>query len=233
MSFHINAKAGEIAETVLISGDPIRIKHMADLYFEDAFCFNEIRGMLGYTGLYKGKRVSMLGTGMGIPSTAVFLHELAKNYAVKTVIRAGTMGAMQTDLKIGDLVLAQSASTDSNVNRLYFDGLDFAPAANFQLLQNAFRVAREKKYKTRVGTIFSTDTFYDPNEKRWQKWIAHGNLGVEMETSVLYTLAARYNMKALSILSVSDNLVTGTSALPDIRETAFTNMFEVALEIAE
>lgn len=231
MSFHINAQPDEIAKTVLISGDPMRIKHMAGIFLENAFCFNEIRGMLGYTGFYKGKRVSMLGTGIGIPSTAVFLNELAKNYAVKNVIRAGTMGAMQTDLNIGDLVLAQSASTDSNVNRLFFDGLDFSPTANFELLQNAFRVARENNYKTRVGTIFSTDTFYDPNENRWQKWIDHGNLGVEMETSVLYTLAARYNMKALSILSVSDNLITGSSALPDIRETAFTNMFEVALEI--
>lgn len=233
MSFHINAKPDEIAETVLISGDPIRVKHMAHLFLDDAFCFNEIRGMFGYTGFYKGKRVSMLGTGMGIPTTAVFVHELAKNYAVKNVIRVGTMGAMQPDLNIGDLVLAQSVSTDSNVNRLFFDGMDFSPAANFELLQNALRVARENKYKTSVGTIFSTDTFYDPNENRWQKWIAHGNLGVEMETSVIYTLAARYKMKALSILSVSDNLIDGSSALPDTRETAFTKMFELALEITE
>lgn len=233
MSFHIEAKPGEIGETVLISGDPIRIKHMAGIFLEDAFCFNEIRGMYGYTGSYKGKRVSMLGTGMGIPTTAVFVHELAKNYGIKSVIRVGTMGAMQEDLNIGDLVLAQSASTDSNVNRLYFNGLDFAPAANFELLQKAFRVARENQYKTSVGSIFSTDTFYDPNENRWEKWIAHGNLGVEMETSVLYTLAARYNIKALSILSVSDNLITGSSALPDVRETAFTKMFELGLEVAE
>jgi len=233
MSFHIDAKAGEIAETVIISGDPLRIKHMADHFLEDAFCFNEIRGMLGYTGSYKGKRVSMLGTGIGIPSTAVFVHELANNYSVKNVIRAGTLGAMQSDLKIGDLVLAQSASTDSNVNRLYFDGLDFAPTANFELLQKAFKVARENNYETRVGSIFSTDTFYNPNEDRWQKWIAHGILGVEMESSLLYTLAARHNFKALSILSVSDNLISGSSALPDVRETAFTKMFELALEVAE
>jgi len=233
MSFHINAQPGDVANTVLISGDPLRIKHMASVFLEDAFCFNEIRGMLGYTGLYKGKRVSMLGTGIGIPSTALFLHELAKNYNVKTVIRVGTMGAMQPNLAIGDIVLALSASSDSNVNRLYFDGLDFAPTADFDLLQKAYSTAKEKNYKTFVGPVFSTDTFYSDDVKRWNKWINHGNLGVEMETSILYTLAARFNMKALSILSVSDNIVTGTSALPDVRETVFTNMFTVALEIAD
>jgi purine-nucleoside phosphorylase len=233
MSFHIAAKQGEIAETVLISGDPLRIKHMASVFLEDAFCFNEIRGMLGYTGFYKGKRISMLGTGIGIPSTALFLQELAKNYKVKSVIRVGTMGAMQPNLSIGDIVLALSASSDSNVNRIYFDGLDFAPTPNFELLQKAYLLAKQKNFRTFVGPIFSTDSFYGDDKNRWNKWIDHGNLGVEMETSILYTLAARFNMKALSVLSVSDNIVIGTSALPDVRETAFTNMFSVALEIAD
>ncbi len=233
MSLHIAAKPGDIADTVLISGDPLRIKHMAELFLEDAFCFNDIRGMLGYTGFYKGKRVSMMGTGIGIPTTTLFVHELASSYDVKNIIRVGTMGAMQSDLEIGDLVLAMSASSDSSMNRLYFDGLDFAPTANFQLLQKAVAVAHDNTFATRVGSIFSTDSFYSEQENRWEKWIAHGTLGVEMETSALYTLAAKFKMKALSILSVSDNLVTGTSATANVRETAFSNMFRVALEIAE
>jgi len=233
MSFHIGAKPGEIADTVLISGDPLRIKHMAELFLKDAICFNEIRGMLGYTGFYKGKRVSMMGTGIGIPSTQLFIHELVTNYHVKCIIRVGTLGAMRPDLAIGDLVLAMSASSDSNVNRIYFEGLDFAPTADFDLLHKAHTAAQKHKFKAVAGSVFSTDTFYDTHENRWQKWQAHNILGVEMETSALYTMAAKFNVKALSILSVSDNIVTHTSALPDVRETAFTNMFTVALEIAE
>lgn len=233
MSFHIAAKPGEIADTVLISGDPLRIKHMAELFLEDAFCFNEIRGMFGYTGFYKGKRVSMMGTGIGIPTTSLFIHELATNYNVKNIIRVGTIGAMQPDLAIGDLILAMSASNDSNVNRLYFNNLDFAPTANFDLLQKAHFAAAQHNFTTKVGSVFSTDMFYGEDENRWRKWMAHGILGVEMETSAVYTLAAKFNIKALSILSVSDNIVTGKSALPDVRETAFSNMFTVALQIAE
>jgi len=233
MSFHINAKTNEIAETVLISGDPLRMKYMANVFLEEVLCFNETRGMFGYTGFYKGKRVSMLGTGMGISSTAIYVHELVKSYNVKNVIRVGTLGAIQSDLAIGDLVLAQSASSDSNVNRLFFEGLDFAPTANFELLQSAFKITQENKFNTIVGSIFSTDTFYGVDENRWEKWTAHGIVGVEMETSVLYTLAARFGIKALAILSVSDNIITGTSALPDVREKAFTNMFKVALETLE
>ncbi len=233
MSFHIAAKSDEIADTVLISGDPLRIKHMANAFLEDAFCFNKIRGMLGYTGFYKGKRVSMLGTGIGVPSTAIYVHELATNYNVKNIIRVGTMGAMQPDLAIGDLVLAMSASSDSNANRLLFGGLDFAPTANFELLEKAVQSVKNHQFTTKVGSVFSTDTFYGNDKNRWQKWIEHGILGVEMETSVVYTMAAKFNIKALSILSVSDNIIDGTSALPEVRETAFADMFTVALEIAE
>ena len=233
MSFHIAAKPNEIAKTVLISGDPLRIKHMAETFLEDAFCFNEIRGMLGYTGFYKGKKVSMLGTGMGIPTTSLFIHELAVNYNVENIIRVGTMGAMVKDLEIGHLVLAMSASSDSNVNRVTFNGLDYAPTANFELLNSAFIETQNQNLPTTVGSIFSTDIFYGPDENRWDTWIEHGILGVEMETSAIYTLAAKHNIKALSILSVSDNIVTGASALPEKRETNFKDMFKVALEITE
>ena len=153
MSFHINAKTNEIAETVLISGDPLRMKYMANVFLEEVLCFNETRGMFGYTGFYKGKRVSMLGTGMGISSTAIYVHELVKSYNVKNVIRVGTLGAIQSDLVIGDLVLAQSASSDSNVNRLFFEGLDFAPTANFELLQGAFKITQENKFNTFFSII--------------------------------------------------------------------------------
>jgi len=233
MSFHIAAKPDEIAQTVLISGDPLRIKHMAETFLEDAFCFNEIRGMLGYTGFYKGKRVSMMGTGMGIPTTSLFIHELATTYGIKNLIRVGTMGAMVKELEIGHLVLAMSASSDSNVNRVTFNGLDYAPTANFELLHKAYVEAQKNEMPTTVGSIFSTDIFYGPDENRWDAWIQHGILGVEMETSAIYTLGAKHNIKALSILSVSDNIISGTSALPEIRETNFKDMFKVALEIAE
>jgi len=233
MSFHIAAKPDQIAKTVLISGDPLRIKHMAETFLEDAFCFNEIRGMLGYTGFYKGKRVSMMGTGMGIPTTSLFLHELAVNYKIENVIRVGTMGAMVKNLDLGHLVLAMSASSDSNVNRITFNGLDYAPTANYELLSKAYNFTQNQNMPTTVGSIFSTDIFYGTQENRWDTWIEHGILGVEMETSAIYTLAAKHNIKALSILSVSDNIATGESALPDVRETNFKDMFKVALEIAE
>ena len=168
---------------------------------------------------------------MGIPSTAIFVHELIHNYKVKCIIRVGTMGAMVDHLEIGHIVLANGAHTDSNVNRRYFEGLDFAPTADFDLLRKAFDISKSHDLPVVVGSIFSTDMFYGGSDDRWNKWIDHGNLGVEMETSILYTLALKHNVKALSILSVSDNIITNESALPEVREKAFTEMFEVALEL--
>jgi purine-nucleoside phosphorylase len=232
MNFHLAAKPGEVAETVFISGDPLRIRHMANMLLTDVFCFNEIRGALGYTGNYQGKRVSMLGTGIGIPTTALYINELATNYTVKNIIRVGTMGGMKPDLDIGDIVLAMSASTDSNTNNITFGGLNYAPTASFDLLEKAVSACRKNGFSHHVGQVFSTDSFYSDMPNRWDKWIEHGILGVEMETSVLYTMAAKFGIKALSILSVSDNLVNQTSALPDVREKQFVEMFEVALELA-
>jgi purine-nucleoside phosphorylase len=232
MNFHLAAKPGEVAETVFISGDPLRIRHMANMLLTDVFCFNEIRGALGYTGNYQGKRVSMLGTGIGIPTTALYINELATNYTVKNIIRVGTMGGMKPDLDIGDIVLAMSASTDSNTNNITFGGLNYAPTASFDLLEKAVSACRKNGFSHHVGQVFSTDSFYSDMPNRWDKWIEHGILGVEMETSVLYTMAAKFGIKALSILSVSDNLVNQTSALPEVREKQFVEMFEVALELA-
>lgn len=231
MSIHIGAAPGQIAESIIISGDPLRIKYMAECFLEEVECFNEVRGMLGYTGFFKGKRVSMMGTGMGIPSTAIYLHELITEYKVKRVVRAGTAGALLENIELGDIILAISASTDSGLNKTTFNGHDFAPAASFDLLEKAVAFSRKNDFPYRVGQVLSSDTFYSDDPSRMQPWIKHRVLAVEMETSVLYTLAAKYDIDALSILSVSDNIVTGAVATAEERERGYRQMFEVALEL--
>jgi purine-nucleoside phosphorylase len=208
MSIHIGAKPGEIAETVLISGDPLRAKYVAEKMLTDVICYNEVRGMLGFTGLYNGKRVSVQGTGMGIPSTAIYVHELIHDYGVKKIIRIGTCGAIQPSLKLGQLKLANAAQTDSSTNQMHNKSMDFKPLASDTLLHKARETARNLAISVIEGTIFSTDTFYSDDENRWENLMKQGVLGVEMETSILYTLAAKYNIEALSILTVSDNIIT-------------------------
>jgi len=231
MSIHIGAKQGDIAPTVLLPGDPLRAKHFAETLMEDPVCFNEVRGMLGYTGLYKDKRVSVMGTGMGIPSHSIYVTELIREYQVKTLIRVGTCGALQPELKIGDIVLAMTASTDSQTNKLRFNGMDYSPAANFNLLVKAYLAARKRDINVVVGGILSGDIFYDDDPNWWEIWAEYGTLVVEMETNALYTLAAKYNADALSILTVSDSLVTGEDAPTEDREKAYTQMARIALEI--
>ncbi len=232
MSIHIDAKSGDIAETVLLPGDPLRAKNIADNMLDNASCYNEVRGMLGYTGTYKGKRVSVQGTGMGIPSISIYVNELISEYKVSRLIRVGTCGSIQPDLKLRDVILAMSASTDSNVNRLRFQGMNFAPAADFGLLQSAYDVARRRNIEVRVGNVFSTDSFYHDDPEYWQVWAQHGVLALEMETSALYTLAAKYQAEALAILTVSDALPSGEKASPEERQQSFTRMVEIALEIS-
>lgn len=233
MSIHIEAKKGEIAETVLMPGDPLRAKNFAETLLKDAICFNNIRGMLGFTGTYKGKRVSFMGSGMGIPTLQIYVHELFAEYNVKIIIRVGTCGALREDLNIGDLVLAMSASTDSHINKLRFDGQDYAPTADFDLLLSAYQEAKTRGIDVRVGSILSSDTFYhDDDDIYWKKWAAFGALVVEMESAGLYTLAAKFNAKALSILTVSDSLVTHESAPSEVREKGYPTMAEIALAIA-
>jgi purine-nucleoside phosphorylase len=232
VSIHIGAKQGQIAPTILLPGDPLRAKHFAETLLEDVFCYNEVRGMLGYTGRYGDKRVSIMGTGMGIPSLSIYVHELVTEYQVKTLIRVGTCGALQPELKVGDIVLPMAASTDSQVNKLRFGGMDFAPAASFHLLLKAYEVAKARGVRVYVGGMFSGDTFYNDDPEWWKKWAAFGALVVEMETSALYTLAAKFKVDALSVLTVSDSLVSGACATAEQRERGFTQMAQIALEIS-
>jgi purine-nucleoside phosphorylase len=230
MSVHIGAKPGEIAETILLPGDPLRAKYIAETFFEGATCYNNVRGMLGYTGTYKGKRVSVQGTGMGVPSISIYVNELMQSYDVQNLIRVGTCGAIQEDIKVRDVILAMSASSDSSANRLQFNQIDFAPTANFDLLHNAYQVASKRNLSVKVGNIFTSDSFYRDSMDLYKQLASYQVLAVEMESSALYTLAAKYKRNALSILTVSDHILTGEETTSDERQTTFNEMIEVALE---
>jgi purine-nucleoside phosphorylase len=232
MSIHIGAKPGQIAQTILLPGDPLRAKFIAETMLKDAMCFNEVRGMLGFTGSYKGKLVSVMGTGMGMPSHSIYVNELINEYQVKNLIRVGTCGGIQANLKISDVILAIAASTDSNMNPLRFSGMNFAAAANFELLSAAYRVAKEMGETVYVGSVFSSDTFYNDKEDWWKIWANNGILGVEMETAALYSLAAKYGVRALSILTVSDGIAAPQVATTEQREKGFPLMAKIALEVA-
>jgi len=230
MSIHIAAKVGDIAETVLLPGDPKRAKWIAENYLDDVFCYTDIRGMLGFTGTYKGKRISVQGTGMGIPSISIYITELIKDYGVKNLIRVGTAGSYQKDIKVRDIVIPMSASTDSNINSRRFNGANFSPTANFELFRIALKVAEEKNIKIKAGNVLTSDEFYNDNTDYYKKWSDFGVLAVEMETAGLYTLAAKYKAKALSILTISDSLVSPEITSAEEREKTFSEMIELALE---
>lgn len=230
MGIHIEAKEGQIAETVLLPGDPLRAKFLADNYLEDAVCYNNVRGMLGYTGYYKGKRLSVQGTGMGVPSIGIYATELITFYNCQNLIRIGTCGAIQEYLNLKDVILAITASTDSNFNKVIFKNLEFAPAANFDLLKNAYEASVKLGLTTHVGTVLTTDAFFvDDLMTEYAIWRKYGILAVEMETTALYSIAARYGRRALSLLTVSDQLITEERCSTDERLTSFTNMMEIAL----
>lgn len=230
MSTHIGAKEGQIAESILLPGDPLRAKFIAETFLTEVECYNQIRGMYGFTGNYKGKKVSVQGTGMGMPSISIYANELIQFYGVKNLIRVGTCGSYQKDVKVRDVILAMSASTDSNINKLRFHGMDFAPTASFKLLNKAYNISVEKGLNTKVGNILSSDTFYGDEPDSWKLWAKFGVLAVEMEAAALYTLAAKFGVDALGIMTVSDHLVTGEETTAEERQTTFTNMIEVALE---
>jgi purine-nucleoside phosphorylase len=232
VSVHIDAQQGQIASTVLLPGDPLRARYIAETMLEDVICYNEVRGMWGYTGRYKGKRVSVQGSGMGMPTLSIYVNELVADYNVQTLIRVGTCGGMQPYLRVGDIVLAMTGSTDSQVNKLRFGGMDYAPAASFDLLLRAYEVARKRGLDVHVGGIFSGDTFYNDDPDWWKKWSKYGVLVCDMETNALYTLAAKFKVSALSVLTVSDSLATGESSTAEQREKGFPVMAEIALEIA-
>ena len=233
MSIHIGAKEGDIASTVLLPGDPLRAKYIAENFLTDAICYNEVRGMYGYTGTYKGKRISVQGTGMGIPSISIYVNELITSYKVKNLIRIGSCGSMQADIKIRDVILAMSASTDSHINKIRFNGMDYASTANFDLLKKAYDIAIEKGISIKVGSVLTSDTFYNDDPNSWKHWANYGILAVEMETAVLYTLAAKFKVNALSILTVSDSLVTREETTSEERQKTLNQMAEVALELAK
>lgn len=230
MSIHLAAKPGDIAELVLMPGDPMRAKFISEKYLKDAVCHNQVRGMLGFTGTYKGKKISIQGSGMGIPSMTIYSTELAVEYNVKTIIRIGTCGAIQDNIKLRDIIIAQGASTDSNINSLRFKGMAFAPLANFDLLSKAVETAKNTGFTAHTGNILTSDTFYDDDPDFWKIWAKYGALAIEMETAALYTVAAKNKVKALAILTVSDHIVKKEKTSSEERETSFGKMVELALE---
>ncbi|GEN35703.1 purine-nucleoside phosphorylase [Aneurinibacillus danicus] len=232
MSIHIGAKQGEIAESILLPGDPLRAKYIAETFLEDEVCYNEVRGMLGFTGTYKGKRISVQGTGMGVPSISIYVNELIREYGVKNLIRVGTCGGIQKDVKVRDVIIAMTSCTDSNMNHLTFPGFDFAPCANFDLLKTAYEAGVNKGLHVRVGNILTADVFYRDSMDPVKKLGEYGVLAVEMETAALYTLAAKYGVNALSILTVSDHIFTGEETTAEERQTTFNDMIIMALETA-
>ncbi|WP_431804401.1 purine-nucleoside phosphorylase [Halobacillus andaensis] len=233
MSVHIGAKPGDIADKILLPGDPLRAKYIAENFLEDAICYNEVRGMYGYTGTYKGERISVQGTGMGVPSISIYINELMESYDVQKLIRVGTCGALQKDVKVRDVILASTSTTDSQMNRMVFGGIDYAPTADFNLLKNAYDAGINKGLKLRVGNVFTSDSFYRDNAMDLFNLLAKYNvLAVEMETTALYTLAAKFGREALSVLTVSDHILTGEETSSEERQTTFNEMIEVALEAA-
>ena len=229
MSIHIAAKQGEIADRILLPGDPLRAKFVAEHFLENAQCYNEIRGMYGFTGLYKGKKVSVQGTGMGQPSLSIYVHELFHDYGVQKAIRIGTAGALQQETPLRALVIAMSASTNSGLNTQRFRGTQFSPTADWSLLKNAYDAAVRLGHKPLVGGIASSDVFYDEQED-WKLWARYGLLAVEMEAAELYTLAAQFKRQALALLTISDNIVTHAQTTAEERQQSFTAMMETALE---
>ena len=229
---HINAPEGAFADVVIMPGDPLRAKYIAETFLEDAVQYNNVRGMLGFTGTYKGKKISVQGTGMGVPSIGIYAHELIAEFGVKNLIRIGTAGSYQENVKIRDVVLAMSASTDSAINKLRFNGADYAPTANAEMLFKAHEIAKQKGLNVKVGNVFTSDTFYGDDPNAWKKWAKFGVLCVEMETAQLYTTAAKLGANALTLLTISDSFITHEVTSAEERQTTFNEMIEVALETA-
>ncbi|NIZ62067.1 purine-nucleoside phosphorylase [Sedimentitalea sp. CY04] len=232
MTIHIGAAKEDIAETVLLPGDPYRAKWAAETFLQDVRLINETRGMLGFTGTWNGNRVTIQGSGMGMPSLSIYVNELIRDYDAKTLIRIGSCGGMQEQVKLRDVIVAMTASTLSTPSRGIFKELNFAPCADWGLLRAAVQAAEAKGTDTHVGGIYSSDVFYDERPDLNEQMVRHGILGVEMEAAELYNLAARHGRRALAVLTVSDHLLTGESMPSDQRERSFGDMVEIALEAA-
>ncbi|TDE39619.1 purine-nucleoside phosphorylase [Antarcticimicrobium sediminis] len=232
MTIHIGAAPGDIAETVLMPGDPYRAKWAAETFLSDIRQINAVRGMLGFTGTWNGHRVTIQGSGMGMPSLSIYANELIRDYNAQTLIRIGSCGGMQDHVGLRDIILAMTASTLTSPSSAIFRELNFAPCADWSLLNAAATAAKAKGTQTHIGGIYSSDTFYDERPDLNEQMVRHGVLGVEMEAAELYTLAARYNRRALAVLTVSDHLITGASLPAQERERSFADMVEIALNAA-
>lgn len=229
---HNDAKVGDIAEKILLPGDPLRAKYIAEKFLENAICYNRIRGMYGFTGEYKGKKISVQGTGMGMPSMHIYASELIQVYGAKQLIRVGTCGSMRKEIELKDVVIAMASTTDSNMNRDRFGSISFAPTASFPLLKKAYEKAENDGIKAVVSNVFTSDKFYDDKGEEKNNLLAsYGIAAVDMETCELYTLAAKYGTEALTMLTVSDNLLTGEKCSADERQNSFDDMIKIALEI--
>lgn len=229
---HINAELGDFAETVLMPGDPLRAKFIAENFLEDVKQVCDVRSMYGFTGTYKGKRVSVMGHGMGIPSCSIYVHELIKDFGVKNIIRVGSCGTVSDDVKLMDVIIGMGASTDSKVNRIRFNNHDFAAIADFHLLETAVNQAREQNVPVRVGNVFSADLFYSPEADLFEKMEKLGILGIDMEAAGIYGVAAELGARALTILTVSDHITRGENLSSEDRQKSFNEMMNVALETA-
>ena len=232
MTIHIGATIDEIADTVLLPGDPMRAKWAAEQFLTSPRLVNQVRGMFGYTGTFNGNRVTIQGSGMGMPSLSIYANELSRDYNAQTLIRIGSCGAMQPNIDIRDIILAQTTTYVTTPSSTVMKEISFSPCADFELIKNAYSFAESKGFKTHVGNIYSSDTFYDERADLNEQMVRHGVLAVEMEAAELYTLAARFNRKALAILTVSDHLQTGEALPSDEREKTFAQMVEVALAAA-
>lgn len=229
---HINAVDGAFGETVLFPGDPLRAKYIAETFLDNVEQVTDVRNMLGFTGTYKGKRISVMGSGMGIPSCSIYATELIKDYGVKNLIRIGTCGAISTDVKVRDVIIAMGACTDSNVNRLRFKGNDFAAICDYSLLSAVVDSAKERNITTRIGNVFTADLFYTPDPQMFDVMEKMDILGVEMEAAGLYGVAKEFGAKALCVVTVSDHIRTGEVTTSDERQTTFNDMIEMTLEAA-
>jgi len=231
MSIHINAKPGEVADTVLLPGDPLRAKWIAETFLNDVFCYNDVRGMFGYTGTYNNKTVSVQGTGMGIPSALIYCNELIRDFGVKKMIRVGSAGSYQPDIKLHDIVIAMAASSTSGINNSRFVNADYSPTADFDLFMKATTYAKNSNIPIKAGNVLSADEFYGDDVNNYKQWADYGVLCVEMEAAGLYTIAAKYKVQALAILTISDSLVSKKEISSAEREHTFTTMVEIALNI--
>lgn len=230
MSTHIGAETGQIADRILLPGDPLRAQWVAQTYLTDPQCYSTVRNMLGFTGTYRGTPVSVQGTGMGQPSMAIYAHELMAEYGVQMLVRVGSCGAMRAEVKVRDLVVAMSASTDSGMNRHRFGGIDYAPTADFDLLARLVEACRRTESDVHVGQVASWDVFYSDRPDLRDRLTEYGVLAVEMETAALYTLAAKHGARAAAVCTVSDSLVTGEATSADERERTFSAMVEATLD---